>query len=74
MLMKRVCMVRFKDERFRECRPCKVVAIFELLEDLLIFTAIFVSSFITKLTVSLRMFVAILTLRFSRRLTKVKVI
>jgi len=67
-------MVRIKDERCRECHPCKVVAMFELFEDLLSISAIFVSSCIPKKAVSLRMFVAILTLRFSRRQTKDKVI
>jgi hypothetical protein len=37
VLMNRVCMVRTEDERFRECRPTEVAAMFELLEDLLIF-------------------------------------
>jgi hypothetical protein len=62
VLLNRVCMVRIKDERFRECRLCKVVAMFELLEDLLSISAIFVSSYIPNKTVSLRMFVAMLTL------------
>lgn len=52
--MNRVCMVRIKGERFRECRPCKVVAMFELLEDLLSISAIFVSSCIPNKKVSLR--------------------
>lgn len=63
--MNRVCMVRIKGERFREC-PCKVVAMFELLEDLLSISAIFVSSCIPNKKVSLQMFVAVLSLRFSR--------
>ena len=58
--MNTVCMFRTKDERFRECRSCKVVAMFEPLEDLLSISAIFVSSYIPNKTVSLRMFVAML--------------
>jgi len=52
--MNRVCMARTKYERFRECRSCKVVAMFELLEDLLSISAIFVPSCIQNKTFSLR--------------------
>ena len=64
MLVNRVCMVRIKDERFRKYRPCKVVAMFELLGDLLSISAIFVSSCVRNKMVSLRMFLAIFAVMF----------